>query len=127
MQYPIDIKPNGEFFLVTFPDFPGAIAQGQSSEETLSAAADALNTVLEFYFDEKFPIPMPSPVESGQSFVELNSGDAERIFLLNRMSCQEIGLCHRTEGLLNTEQPDNYGQWMQEHRGTISPDLDLDF
>jgi hypothetical protein len=38
MRYPIDVKPDGKFFLVTFPDIPEAITQGKSLKEAKDAA-----------------------------------------------------------------------------------------
>src|ERR1700720_1829057 len=41
MRYPIDVKPDGKFFLVTFPDIPEAITQGKSLKEAKKVAAAA--------------------------------------------------------------------------------------
>ena len=71
MRYPVLIEPDGKFFLVTFPDIPEAITQGESAEEAEEAAKDALATALGFYLEQGHEVPTPSKAKPGQSFVEL--------------------------------------------------------
>ena len=49
MKFPVNIEPDEEFFLVTFPDIPEAITQGNDHEDALRHAADALETALDFF------------------------------------------------------------------------------
>lgn len=44
-------------FVVTFPDVPEALTQGDTLEEALNNAAHALETALEFYTDARLPLP----------------------------------------------------------------------
>ena len=44
MKFPVNIEPDEEFFLVTFPDIPEAITQGEDVDDALRHAADALET-----------------------------------------------------------------------------------
>jgi predicted RNase H-like HicB family nuclease len=71
LRYPIDMKADGKFFVVTFPDVPEAITQGESKEEAMRAAKDALETALDFYFETSRGVPLPSPLKRGQEFVVL--------------------------------------------------------
>src|ERR1017187_9631153 len=71
MRYPYKVRPDGKYFLVTFPDIPEAITQGESMEQALEAAQDALETALEFYFEDARTVPEPSPIKRGGPFVEL--------------------------------------------------------
>jgi antitoxin HicB len=71
MRYPIELKPDGKSLLVTFVDIPEAITQGKNRKEALAMAAEALETALDFYFDDNRAVPAPSRVKKGQDFVEL--------------------------------------------------------
>jgi len=46
------MRRDGRFFLVTFPDLPEAITQGVSEKQALRAAKEALETALDFYFED---------------------------------------------------------------------------
>ena len=60
LAYPVELTPDGKFLMVTFPDIPEANSQGDSVEDALKMAADALETALDFYFDAGRPVPVPS-------------------------------------------------------------------
>ena len=47
-------------FVVTFVDIPEAITQGNTEAEALAAAKDALESALDFYFEDKRAVPVPS-------------------------------------------------------------------
>ena len=49
--------------LVEFPHVPEAITYGETRDEALLHAEDALITLFEAYRDDGKPIPMPSPFE----------------------------------------------------------------
>ena len=61
MEYPATVRrdDNGTW-LVTFPDIEGA-TYGDTIEDALSHAQDALATILEAYIKDRRPIPPPSP------------------------------------------------------------------
>lgn len=60
LEYPVTITPDDNFtFLVTFPDLP-AVSYGDTIEEALHHAAEALGTILEAYLNDRRPIPPPS-------------------------------------------------------------------
>lgn len=60
-DYPVILtqQPEGGF-VVTFPDVPEAITQGENEADALSHAVDALETALSFYVDDRKPLPVPS-------------------------------------------------------------------
>ena len=90
MRYPIDVKPDGKFFLVTFPDIPEAITQGKSLKEAKEVAANALETALDFYFENSRVVPKPSRIKRGQDFVELPASVSAKVLLLNEMIRQRV-------------------------------------
>jgi antitoxin HicB len=65
--YPIVLTPDDEDggFVVTFPDIPHAITQGDSVEECLEQAVDCLEEVLAGFIDDGEEIPAPSAVKPG--------------------------------------------------------------
>jgi len=90
MNYPAVIKPDGDGWLVTFPDIPEALSAGSTWDEAIVMAKDALVTALEFYFDDKREIPEPSRVKKGQVVVELPTSIAAKVLLLNEMVRQKV-------------------------------------
>lgn len=59
-NYPVVLSQDGDTLLVTFPDVPEAITFGNTEEEALLHAVDALETALSFYVDARKPLPEPS-------------------------------------------------------------------
>jgi len=60
LEYPVDLSPAEEGgFVVTFPDVPEAITQGDTRDEALLAAKDALETALSMYVDNRRDLPRP--------------------------------------------------------------------
>lgn len=90
MNYPAVIKPDGDGWLVTFPDIPEALSAGSTWDEAVSLAKDALVTALDFYFDDKREIPAPSRLRKGQVGVELPASVAAKVLLLNEMVRQKV-------------------------------------
>jgi antitoxin HicB len=107
MRYPVEVQPDGRFFTVAFPDIPEALTQGETREQALRAAEDALNTALEFYFDENRLVPAPSPGLSGQTFVELAPSVAAKVLLLNEMIRQQVRPAELARRLNTTPQQVN--------------------
>lgn len=107
MRYPIKIRRDGKFFLVTFPDIPEAITQGETEEEALEAAKDALESALDFYFDDGRAVPMPSQVKKRQAFVELPVSISAKVLLLNEMIRQKVRPAELARRLHTTPQEVN--------------------
>lgn len=79
LDYPVVLteQPEGGF-VVTFPDVPEAITQGEHQAEALMCAVDALDTALSFYVDDQQPLPLPSQAKPGQLVVRPSSLDLRR-------------------------------------------------
>ena len=58
--YPVNLRKDGKFILVTFPDIPEAITQGNDRALALEMAREALEMAMDFYFDDRRPVPAPS-------------------------------------------------------------------
>jgi antitoxin HicB len=91
MRYPARLKRQEEGgYVVTFPDIPEAITQGEDVEDALLHAADALESALDFYFEDRRAIPAPSRPKRGQRLVELLPSVAAKVLLLNEMLRQNV-------------------------------------
>ena len=92
MRFPVILNTDTDDggFVVTFPDIPEAITQGETKEEALKMAHEALETALEFYFEDKRSVPIPSKVRHGQNFIELSPSLSAKILLLNEMLAQNV-------------------------------------
>jgi antitoxin HicB len=77
-------------FVVTFPDIPEAITQGDNIDDAMHHATDALESALDFYFEEGRRVPMPSRPKRGQRMVELPASVAAKVLLLNEMIRQKV-------------------------------------
>lgn len=90
MKYPATFTPAEEGgFVVTFRDIPEAITQGDDEAEALSMAADALLTVMDFYFEDRRPVPLPSEAAEGEHLIELPLSASAKVLLLNEMLAQK--------------------------------------
>lgn len=62
--YSVDITPlaeaDGGGFLATFPDLPGCVSDGDTEEEALANAQDALACYLESFLAPDRPLPQPN-------------------------------------------------------------------
>ncbi|MGB8260497.1 MAG: type II toxin-antitoxin system HicB family antitoxin [Terracidiphilus sp.] len=90
MFYPANFEPDGRFTLVTFPDIPEAITQGEDEAEALWAAANVLESALDYYVEAGLPIPAPSAPLPGQRLIELPASLSAKILLLNEMLTQKV-------------------------------------
>lgn len=83
--YPIHLEPQEEGgFVVTFPDIPEAITEGDDETEALVWGLDAIETILDVYVDERKVIPYPSLPE-GRPVVVLPVVVAGKVILHNTM------------------------------------------
>ena len=84
LRYPARFQPFEEGgFVVTFRDIPEAITQGDTIDEALLMAADALAAAMDFYFDDPRPVPTPSGVEEGEQLVALSESMSEKVLAFN--------------------------------------------
>lgn len=92
LNYPAKFEPDKDSggFVVTFRDIPEAITQGDTLEEAREAAADALVTAMDFYFEDSRTVPGPSKAKKGEEVVELPLSVAAKVLLLNEMVHQKV-------------------------------------
>lgn len=90
MRYPITVEKTGTGFFVSFQDIPEALTEGQTMDEALEMAKNALETALEFYFEDERAVPMPSVPVEGQNVVELNASLWAKVLLLNAMVTEHV-------------------------------------
>jgi len=107
MQYPANVKPDGKFFLVTFPDFSEAITQGNDIEDALRHGADVLESALDYYIEDGLPIPVPSKLKRGQYLIELPASYTAKILLLQEMAVQKVRPAELARRLKVTRQEVN--------------------
>src|ERR1039458_3415384 len=88
--YPVNLRKDGNSILVPFPDIPEAITQGDNREHALEMAKDALELAMDFYFEDRRPVPAPSKPKRGQDVVELPASLSAKILLLNEMLLQKV-------------------------------------
>jgi len=107
LGYPVNLRKDGKFFLVTFPDIPEAITQGNNRFHALKMAKEALESAMDFYFEDKRPVPMPSKPKRGQAVVELPPSVAAKALLLNEMLRQKVKPAELARRLGTTPQEVN--------------------
>lgn len=91
MRYPARFEPAEEGgYVVTFRDVPEAITQGDSVSEAMEMAEDALVTSMDFYFEDKRPVALPSEAEEGEHMVSLPASVSAKVLLLNEMLTQRV-------------------------------------
>jgi len=91
-------------FVVTFVDIPEAITQGDTEAEALAAAKDALESALDFYFEDKRAVPAPSKAKRGQNVIELPASLSAKVLLLNEMVTQDVRPAELARRLNTTPQ-----------------------
>jgi antitoxin HicB len=109
MKFPVTLTPDEADggFVVTFHDIPEAITQGETVEEALAMAQEALETAMEFYFEDKRAVPVPSKPKRGQHVVELPASLSAKVLLLNEMVTQNIRPAELARRLNTTPQEVN--------------------
>lgn len=90
MEFPVNLRKDGKFILVTFPDIPEAITQGNNRAHALEMAKEALESAMDFYFEDRRPVPAPSAPKRGQAVVQLPPSVAAKVLLLNEMLRQNV-------------------------------------
>jgi antitoxin HicB len=109
MKFPVILAPDEKEsgYVVTFPDIPEAVTQGETEAEALNMAREALETALEFYFEDNRAVPHPSRPNPGQYAVELPPSLSAKILLLNEMVTQNIRPAELARRLKTTPQAVN--------------------
>jgi len=103
MEYPAKFTPDRTAggFVVTFPDVPEAITQGDTIEEAIVMASEALELALTFYTEKWADLPVPGSLKRGMRMVRvpalseakfrlysaLRAAGMRKIDLARRMKC----------------------------------------
>lgn len=91
VAFPINLKKQvDERFLVSFPDVPEAITDGETKAEALSIAADCLIAALGGYINDKRNIPEPSNPKKGQQTILLPPLVSAKLALYQAMKNAKI-------------------------------------
>jgi len=91
LAYPVILEAQAEGgFVVTFPDVPEAITQGEDEEEALLYAVEALETALSFYVEARKPLPVASKARRGQRTVRPSALESAKLGVYQAMTEQGI-------------------------------------
>jgi antitoxin HicB len=82
--------PDGGF-TVTFRDVPEAITEGDSREEALLRAEDALESALAMFVAAREPLPQPSAAQPDEAIVPLSALGMAKAALYDAMREQGVG------------------------------------
>jgi len=90
--YPATLIPDPDGgFTVTFRDVPEAITEGDTKEEALLRAEDALESALAMYVAAKEPLPTPSAAQRREVMVPLSALGMAKAALYDAMREQGVG------------------------------------
>ncbi len=90
LGYPARIRKDGDGYVVSFPDIPEALSGGRTREGAIAMAHDALMTAMDFYFEDRRVVPLPSKAKRGQVIVALPASIGIKVLLLNEMIKQNV-------------------------------------
>jgi len=85
MKYPAKLTKDEDGFVITFRDIPEAITQGDTHNEAIEMAEDALLTAMEFYFEDNRQVPLPSKPKKDEVLINLPISVAVKVMLLNTL------------------------------------------
>ena len=122
--YPAVFTPDEDDggFVVTFPDVPQALTQGDTVGECLAEAVDCLEEAIAAYISEGLEIPAPSKVTKGQHLIRLPGLMALKAAL--HMAIQES---HSSNTVLSRQLNVNEKEvrrWRDPHHGTKLPTME---
>lgn len=90
--YPATLTPASDGgFTVTFRDVPEAITEGDSREEALLRAEDALESALAMYIAAREPLPAPAVPQADEALVPLSALGMAKTALYQAMREQGVG------------------------------------
>lgn len=90
LNYPARLEKDGAAYVVSFRDVPEALTSARTQKEALRMASDALVTAMDFYFEDRRQVPMPSKPRKGEAMVELPTSVAAKVLLLNAMLSERV-------------------------------------
>lgn len=90
MYYPAKLTCEEDGCTLQFLDVPEAITCGATEAEAMLHAADALESALDFYFSDRWLIPLPSRRKQRQKSVELTASISAKVLLHNELLTQKV-------------------------------------
>jgi antitoxin HicB len=92
LQYPAVLqRDDNDTWLVTFPDFDDAVTFGETPDQALVHAVDALETVIVSRMKHKLDIPTPSPAR-GRPLVAIPPLIAAKALLYKELREQKVSI-----------------------------------
>ena len=89
-QYPAVFTPSDEGgFVITFPDVPEAITQGETVEQCINEASDALEESIIGRINTRKEVPAPSAQQSGQYLIPVPAQTALKAALYEEVRLRE--------------------------------------
>jgi antitoxin HicB len=88
MRYPVTITPDDGQFTVTFPDVPEAVTFGETRDEALQRAPDALLTIFDAFMKDHRDLPAPS--ETSGDAIELPALESAKLELYRAMRAGNV-------------------------------------
>lgn len=112
--YPADFhKEEDGGFLVTFPDVPEAITQGDDLADAKASASDALGLALRGYLVHGLSLPTPSRLKAKQFNIPVETSNALKIAVVEAF---------RATGISQAEFARRLGKAETEARRILDPD-----
>jgi len=99
LAYPVDLQMRPDTVLVSFPDIPEALTEGNTEREALSEATDCLIAALGGYVNDGRLIPKPSVGTGNSPVVELPALVAAKLALYEAICEQDIDVGELAERL----------------------------
>lgn len=112
--YPALFQPESDGgFLVTFPDIPEAITQGDDLADARASASDALGLALRGYLAHDKTLPPPSKLKAGYVNIPVEMANALKIAVIEAF---------RASGMSKSELARRLGKAETEARRILDPD-----
>lgn len=89
-EYPVTLHLEEGGPWVSCADVPEMASAGDTVEQALTEAVDALESALSLYVDQRLAIPQPSPAAPGQPLVRLPALTVAKAALWNTMLKQQV-------------------------------------
>lgn len=88
--YPARLQKERDGYVVSFRDIPEALTSGTTRKKAVEMAGDALATAMEFYFEDRRQVPMPTKARKGEELIDLPASVAVKVLLLNEMLKENV-------------------------------------
>lgn len=89
-DYPVNVHRDTGSVWISCPDIPEMASAGDTLDEALFDAVDALESALSLYVERRAAIPLPTPVQSAEAIVRLPALTAAKAALWNTMISQYV-------------------------------------